>query len=147
MRLVRRRGYSLVEALVAVVLLGVGVAAAISCLLSASRLSLTTQEYTAAYVLANERLSVLESSRLQTGSSDGTVGEAYPGYRWSQSVEPADVEGLYRVRLVISWGEDRPRSESFVTLIRDPEAQSEAPPLAPPAAAPPATPRGGGGGP
>ncbi|MFN3651207.1 MAG: prepilin-type N-terminal cleavage/methylation domain-containing protein [Armatimonadota bacterium] len=114
-----RRGASLVEAMVAVVLLAVGISASVACIGTATEASGRSEEYTAVQLLAREKLSELELQPVQVGPQQGDFGEQRPGYRWETLTEETETPGLNRVRLRILWGDpERPKQEEFLTFTR-----------------------------
>ncbi len=115
----RRRGFTLVELIVAVALLGIGIAACVACAGSATRASGMAEEYLAVELLAREKLADLQLNGVREPSASGDFGPERPGFTWALQAEPAGVTGVQRVRLAVLWGpEDRPRQEEFVTYVR-----------------------------
>jgi prepilin-type N-terminal cleavage/methylation domain-containing protein len=113
-----QQGFTLVEMIVAAILLVVGVVAALACIGAATRSTSLAAEYTTAALLAQQRLAEIEAQpdQLSSGDQQGDFGEAFPGYTWHQTVETTDLSGLVRVTLTIEWpsGATR-RSAQFVT--------------------------------
>lgn len=123
----RRRGFTLIEMIVATVLLALGVVAALGCIASATRATSVAGEYTTAALLAQQRFAELQvqPDEVASGQQQGEFGELYPGYTWSQSSEPTGIEGVYRVSLVVEWQTGQAlRSARFATCMR---VQTEAP--------------------
>jgi len=119
-RFPRRRGFSMIEVVVSIALLGVGIAACVACIGSASSASGHAEELTAVQLLAREKLSELEIRGAREGEEKGDFGAARPGYAWQTVVAPADVPGLSRVRLRLLWGDPaQPRSAEYVTYVRE----------------------------
>ncbi len=115
----RKRGFSLVETIVAVALLGVGISACVACMGSATRASARAEEYTAVQLLAREKLAELELASPQEGQETGDFGEERPGYYWRTTTAPTDTPDLHQVRLEIVWGDpEHPRTAEFVTMMR-----------------------------
>lgn len=115
-----RRGFTMVEIVVAIALLGVGITAAVACIGSASQASARAEEFTAVQLLAREKLAELELKGAAEGEDHGDFGDNRPGYAWQTSVTSADVSGLSRVRLRLLWGDPaRPRSVDYVTYVRE----------------------------
>lgn len=116
----RKRGFSLVETIVAVALLGVGISACVACMGAATRASARAEEYTAVQLLAREKLTELELTPPQEGQETGDFGEERPGFFWQTTTVPTDIQDLREVRLEIVWGDpENPRKADFVTLVRE----------------------------
>lgn len=115
----RRRGQSMIEVVVAIALLGTGIAACVACIGSASRAAGSAEEYTAVQLLAREKLAELELRGGPEGEASGDFGEERPGYGWQTLISPADLPGLQRVRLRVLWGDPaNPKSVEYVTYLR-----------------------------
>lgn len=114
-----RRGFSLVETVVTVALLGVGISACVACMGSATRATARAEEYTAVQLMAREKLAEIELMPPTETEEDGDFGEERPGYYWRMRTMPTDVSGLRQVKLLIAWGDgDHPRTAEFTTFVR-----------------------------
>jgi len=116
-------GFTLIEVLVALVVMAVLVVALLELFGGGLRLARASGENLEATLLATEKLSELTLEDLKEGSTDGTEGE----YRWTRRVTadptllpqeidpatPAPVQ-LARVSVEIRWG--RNRRVELVTL-------------------------------
>lgn len=124
-----RPGMTLVECLVAMVILGMGVAG----LMSAASLSLRNQQRTehraTALCLAQEKLAEveLEGPRAsQSRATQGTQNQGSATYIWTLTIEPASVGELYNVRAKVDWsGPGSSGQIELETLLND--YQSETP--------------------
>jgi len=96
------RGFTLVELLVATVLLAVGLAsmqAAIgACLGALGRV----QGYRTAELLVQEKMTELWTGQLPLQEAEGDFGEGREGYSWSLQVANTDREGLQEVLLTVT---------------------------------------------
>lgn len=101
----RTRGFTLVEMIVATVVLAIGVVSAMLCIGSATRVTGIAQEYTRATLIAQRRLAEIDAdpNQLSGGEQQGDYAEEEPGFRWAQSVEPTGISGLVRVSLAVEW--------------------------------------------
>jgi len=116
----RRRAFTLVEVLVATVLLGIGVAACMACIGTATRASALGEEYTAVGLMAREKLAEIELQGARPGADQGDFGSDRPGYAWKTAAQPSGTPGLEQVTLTILWGsEANPRQAEFRTLVRE----------------------------
>jgi len=115
------RGFTLMEMVVATIVLFIGGVAALSCMGLATRATGSARDYQTAAILAQDRLAQmgLSASDLTAGEEEGTFGDEHPGFAWRQSIEATDVGGLFRVTLTVSWPVgSRRRSVDFVTYLR-----------------------------
>ena len=114
-----RRGLTMIEVVVAVALLGIGIAACVACIGSATRASSRAEEYTAVQLLAREKLAEIELEGAALGEAHGDFGPERPGYGWQTVTTATDIRGLVQVRLILLWGNpDQPRTEEFTTFVR-----------------------------
>lgn len=122
----KSRGFTLVEMIVATMLLVIGVAAALAAISSATSSTGIADEYTTAALLAQQRLAeiALQPDNLSGGGGQGDFGDAYPGFHWQQTNEPTDIANLVRVTLTIQWRSGlMQRSASFTTYELVPQQQ------------------------
>ena len=109
----------MVEMMVAVALLGIGIAACVACIGSASRASGAAEQYTAVQLLAREKLAEIELTGAGTGPSEGDFGEERPGYWWQMESGEPGLTGTQPVKLRVFWGDpEKPRHAEFVTEVR-----------------------------
>ncbi len=123
----RQRGFTLVEMIVATILLAVGAVAAMICIGSATRAASVSRDYSTAAMMAEQRFAEIaqQPDQLQGGTQSGEFGADYPGFEWEQTVETTDFTGLVRVTLVIRWGGgSTPRSAQFVSYAETSPATS-----------------------
>ena len=107
----RRRGITMVEVVVAIALLGVGIAACTACIGTATQASGQAEQLTAVQLLAREKLAELDLQGAEEGQANGDFGAERPGYAWQTLTAAADVSGLLQVRLRVLWGTpEQPRS-------------------------------------
>src|SRR5512142_3472141 len=101
----RSRGFTLVEMIVAAVVLVLGVVSAMACIGSATRSTGTAADYTTAALLAQQQLSQIQAnpSELTGGDQQGDFSDDHPGFSWHQTVEATDLASLEKVTLVIEW--------------------------------------------
>ena len=100
-----QKGFTLVEMVVAAAMLIIGATAALSAIsatLSGTRIS---SEYATAALLANQKLSDVESQldTLSAGEQQGDFQSPYQEYHWAQNTESTDVTALYKVTITITW--------------------------------------------
>jgi len=119
-------GFTLVEALVALIVMSVGIVAVAASFSMAARAEGRARQIAVAGLLADQELAELKIEAAQRiGASEGDFGPDFPGFRWRARVEPAGGRDLYRADLSVGWrapgssGEepDRPLVR-LVTLFR-----------------------------
>jgi len=114
-------GFSLIEVMVAILILGialVGLTRGITTALQSSRQSglLTT----AALFAAGKIETLRATGSLQNGDTDGDCGAGLEAFRWRQSVSDADIDGLHNVDVVIENAQDHQDIFELKTLLFEP---------------------------
>jgi type II secretion system protein I len=115
----RRRGFTLVEVLVATVILATGLLGALTAFSMATRVSAVSNDDTLLVYLAEAKLTeiqLLGREGLPASGARGDFGPAHPEYEWQLLVDKPDKRNVVRVDLVISFPEvGRIREVSFST--------------------------------
>lgn len=95
----RARGFTLIEVLVALVIVAVGMAAVMSALSSAANtVSFLRDETFANYVALNKIATLRLSGQIpQTGTSSGDVDYANRSWHWRQEVAATEIPGVVRI--------------------------------------------------
>jgi len=115
----RRRGFILLEVLLAVAIVSTGLAA----VLAAFRVSLTAarraEDVTVATLLAEGKLAQFRAVSPEIiGTSEGDFGESQPAYRWRADIRPVPQRNFYTVVVEVWWLEQgRERSVVLASLI------------------------------
>jgi len=115
-------GFTLVEVLVATVILAIGLLGALTAFSTASRVTGRSAQDTAVTLLAQEKLADvmidLQAGELASGVTSGDFGHDRPGYRWRLVVTPPDEYRVSRVRLTIyARGAGRRHETVFETAV------------------------------
>ncbi len=117
-RLSKRSGFSLIEVLVAVVLLSlglVGIMEGITLTLASSR---DEQLHTVAVMLAEGHLEQLRTDGfLFEGEDDGDFGTDFPRFQWRRKIEETGVSGLHDVSVSVELAETEQVLYQLVTQI------------------------------
>lgn len=116
-----QRGFTLIEMIVATVILALAIVGAISAIGSSTRATEASERMQTAAILAQSKLTELElqASSLTSGEQQGDFGAEYAQYRWRAVMDTTEFEKLLRVTLTISWGDpNRGTGREFVTYIR-----------------------------
>ncbi len=116
-----RRGFTLVEVLVATAVLAMGLLAALTAFSMASRVAAASYNDTAIVFLAQWKLAEVQvagSTRLRPGTTTGDFGPGYPGYSWRLTIGARNRDRLVPVRLTVYARESgRQRAVTFSTAL------------------------------
>lgn len=121
-----QRGFTLVEMIVATLLLAIGVAACMAAISASTRTSGVASEYSTAALLGDRHFSELMSdpNGPTTGEQSGDFSD-HPEFHWRQSIDQSDITGLLRISLTIEWQNGTGvRSAQFVTYEPQPQTTS-----------------------
>ena len=122
-----QRGFSLVEMLAALVILGLALGALYQAASGATRNARLSEEYAIATTLAESELDAFVISRPDVGVTQrGHYGE-YEWERWVELIPEREQSGIGWMRIVVSWpGESQPRTVSLSTIGRLSEGAGDA---------------------
>ena len=109
-----QRGFSLVEMLAALVILGLALGALYQAASGATRNARVSAEYAIATTLAESELDAFVISRPDVGVTQrGRYGD-YEWERWVELIPEREQSGIGWMRIVVSWpGESQPRTVSL----------------------------------
>ena len=101
-----RPGFTLIEMIVATVLLAIGVVGTMGAIHTAAQTTLLADGAQTAALLAQKQITQteLQPSQLSGGDQQGDFGDEYAGYKWQQNTEATDYPNLFKVTLTITWG-------------------------------------------
>lgn len=115
------RGFTLIEVLVATVILAIGLLAALTAFSMAARASGASRNDTVVPLLAEEKLAEVQMTprdELVAGEWSGDFGDQYPGYSWEVRISQQDELHRVSVDLVIHAPQSgRTRDARFSTII------------------------------
>ena len=95
-------GFSLVEVMCAILILGVALAGLTQGIGTALTSSKESELQTTAALYAAGRIETLRAEGdWEDGETDGDCGEGLTLYRWKQSITPAGIDGLHEIDVVI----------------------------------------------
>lgn len=117
-----QRGFTLLEVLIAVVIVGTAFVALLGLHAHGIKLVIRDQNLTRATLLARQKISQIEytvaTQGLQgLGNSEG-MDETYPEYRWQIEVAPTDLDELRMVLVRVTWDESAPGAQ-IVYYVRE----------------------------
>lgn len=125
----RKRGFTLIEMIVAGFILSFVVVAAIGAFTTITRANSKAEVLQTCALLAQQRFSELEqdSATLSGGDQQADFGDNYAGYHYQQSVESTDFNNLFKVTLTISWGTGpNPEQHVYTSFIRNDQNTTDA---------------------
>ena len=122
-----QRGFSLVEMLAALVILGLALGALYQAASGATRNARVSAEYAIATTLAESELDAFVISRPDAGMTQrGHYGD-YEWERWVELIPEREQSGIGWMRIVVSWsGDSQPRTVSLSTIGRLSEGAGDA---------------------
>jgi prepilin-type N-terminal cleavage/methylation domain-containing protein len=117
------KGLTLVEILLAVVILSIGVAGVLRAYAGSVHILEISQENIEAMSLLKEKMSdlqqeMIEEGGVSAGSSTGNFEGDFSNYAWELAVQPTLKEGLHELDLVV-YHPDRTRKFSLTTYVEN----------------------------
>jgi prepilin-type N-terminal cleavage/methylation domain-containing protein len=115
-------GFSLIEIMVAILILGVALAGLTRGITTALASSKDSELQTIAALAAAAQIETIRAdANWSDGVTDGDCGDDLPNYRWTQTIKPADVEGLHEVTVSVQRGDSAAPIYELTTLLFDPD--------------------------
>ncbi len=114
------RGFTVIEMVVATLILAIGVVGASTAFNAATKASTLAAETQTASLLAQQQLETTETQaagQLSGGDTEGDFGADYPGYHWKQSITSTDYTYLFQVAVTVSWGPNPARERTVTTYM------------------------------
>ena len=116
-----RSGFSLVEVLCAILILGVGLVGLVQGLTTALSSSKEAELQTTAALFAAGQIETLRADGfVMEGETDGTCGPDLDAYQWRQTVGKTAIEGLFDVVVAVEHAATGKKIYELETLIFDP---------------------------
>lgn len=114
--------------MVAILILGVALAGLTRGITTALASNKDSELQTIAALAAAAQIETIRADATWTdGVTDGDCGDDLPNYRWTQTIRPADVDGLHEVTVTVQRGDSATPVYELKTLLFDPDyAASEA---------------------
>jgi type II secretion system protein I len=122
-----RSGFTLIEMIVATVLLYIGVVATVICISAATNNTSIASEYTTAALLAQQRFAEIEAStdQISPGEQQGQFDGEFRNFRWQQNIETDSTTPVYKVSIAVQWPSGMNlRTARFVSFIMAPSTSS-----------------------
>jgi prepilin-type N-terminal cleavage/methylation domain-containing protein len=117
----RNAGFSLVEIMCAILILGIalaGLTMGITTALSSSKES--EVQTTAAMIAAGQIEMIRADGFLTDGDDEGDFGEGLPLYRWKQTISSTSIAGLHEIKVVVQNSKTGRDVYELQTLLFDP---------------------------
>lgn len=121
------RGFTLVEMIVATVVLGIGVVGTSTAFRAATKAAAAAKDLQTATLLAQQQIEQVEvngQGQISAGDTDGDFGATYPGFRYHQSVTSTDYTYLLQVTVTVEWSANPVRQKSVTTYLMNTEPTS-----------------------
>jgi prepilin-type N-terminal cleavage/methylation domain-containing protein len=115
-----RAGFSLVEILCAILILGVGLAGLVQGLTTALASNKESELQTVATFIAAGRIDLLQADGFLIEGEDSGPCDDLPMYQWRQSITRTSVEGLYDVQVTVEHAKTGDAIFELRTLLFDP---------------------------
>ena len=115
------RGFSLIEVMVAVLILGVAVTGLVRGITTALASHKDSERLTIAALMAAGQIEFLRADGIiSDGTTEGTGSEKLSNYRWRRKITPTSIEGLKEVTVEIEDAESKVKLYELVTQLYDP---------------------------
>ncbi len=114
----RRRGFTLIEVLVSLALVGAILPAAMAGISLAMGLGVTARQRTEAAILARSKLAeMMATGDWQSSATRGDFGDEWPQYSWQVAVSEWEEPQVSEVALTVTWkARGQTRSVVMTTL-------------------------------
>lgn len=115
-----QQGFTIVEVLVALVLLGVAVMMTVQLTTQNQNALAKTHQQDVAIMLARQKLFELEDDGISasTGKS-GDFDNEHQAFSWKATAHATDISEIYRLLLVVSWGKEEEEHVAIEKLFKE----------------------------
>ncbi len=115
-------GFSLIEIMVAILILGVALVGLTRGITTALASNKDSELQTVAALAAAAQIETMRADATWSdGVADGECGDDLPNYRWTQTIKPADVDGLHEVTVTVQKGDSEQPIYELKTMLFDPD--------------------------
>ena len=118
-------GFSLVEVMVAILILGIALAGLTRGITSALAASKESEWQTTAALFAAGQIETLRAEGgLTDGETDGDCGAGLEAYHWKQTVGATDIDGLHEVTVAVERAQSGQEIYELKTLLFEPSGSA-----------------------
>jgi type IV pilus modification protein PilV len=122
-----RGGFSLIEVVVAILILGVALVGLTRGLATALSSTKESELQTTAGLLASELVETLRAEGgLLDGETEGSFSGGLASYKWKQTLSPSQIDGLHNVKVVIESSRTGQSIYELETMLFEPGADTTA---------------------
>ena len=122
----RNAGFSLLEVMCAILILGVGLVGLTQGITTALSSSKESELQTSASLIAAGQLEMIRADGfLRDGVKEGDCGEGLSLYRWRQSIKGTTIGGLHEVEVVVENAKSGQSIYELRTMLFDPPLDSD----------------------
>lgn len=116
-------GFSLVELLCAILILGVSLAGLTQGITTALSSSKEVELQTSAALIAAGQIELLRADGwIEAGETEGECGDELPLYKWNQTIAKTSLDGLFEVTVEVAHTKTGQNLFELTTLLFDPPA-------------------------
>jgi prepilin-type N-terminal cleavage/methylation domain-containing protein len=117
----RNAGFSLVEVMCAILILGIALAGLTMGIATALSSSKDSEVQTTAAMMAAGQVEMIRADGfLNDGEDEGDFGEGIPLYRWKQTISGTSIAGLHEIKVVVLNSKTGKDIYELQTLLFDP---------------------------
>jgi general secretion pathway protein I len=114
----RQKGFTLLEVMIAVVIVGTAFVACLSLANQCIHTQIRVEHITTATMLAKHKMSELEAQARNSAATDsepsGTYEEPYSIYVWEVEYLPTPLDSVEQVRVSVRWGAEEQNDEVVI---------------------------------
>ncbi|MGQ9729677.1 MAG: type IV pilus modification PilV family protein [Candidatus Zipacnadales bacterium] len=112
-------GFTLLEAIVSLAIMGLGLVAVLEAYTASMRLSLQDEYLTTATFLASSKMEeVLKERYFTAGTDKGNFGEDFEDFTWTVEIADSEIEGLEVITVTVHWTVANREDELTLTTAR-----------------------------
>jgi prepilin-type N-terminal cleavage/methylation domain-containing protein len=118
-------GFSLIEVMVAILILGIALAGLTHGITTALGSSKESELQTTAALFAAGKIETLRAEGgLADGETDGDCGAGLEAYHWKQTISATDTEGLHEVAVIVEKAQNSQEIYELKTLLFEPASDA-----------------------